>query len=125
VRYYRSIEGRNFNDSEEYREKYADGPPAQALRDVPKTPNNVPYFLPGGKPSACFATFSTGGIHGAEADTATYQAELAEYEEHVFLLSLARQAFPDAKDFVAEAKRQHNLLRLPDGTTVDKRQVLL
>ena len=123
VRYYRSIEGQNFNDSEEYRDLF-DLPP-KSLRDVPKTPNNVPYFHADASPSSCFATFSTGGIHGAEADLTVFGQELAEHQEHALMLRMARMFFPDAKAFVAETKEQHNALTLPDGSVVDKRLVLL
>ncbi|MFI9629246.1 hypothetical protein [Streptomyces sp. NPDC052042] len=123
VDYYRAIEGQNFNDSAEYRELF--GLPARSLREIPKTPNNVPYFNADGSPSSCFATFSTGGIHGAEVDMSVFVTEQIEYVEQDMMLTRARIAFPDAKDFVAEAKRQHNLLTLPDGTSVDKRLVLI
>lgn len=123
VAYYRSIGGQNFNNSEEYAERY--GLPAQVLDEIPKTPNNLPYFHRDGRPSSCFATFSTGGIHGAEVDIATFERDSAAHREGASMLEMAKMFYPDAKDFVAEAKRQHNLLALPDGTFVDKRLVLL
>ncbi|MFK0244544.1 hypothetical protein ACIQUM_07585 [Amycolatopsis azurea] len=123
VDYYRSIEGRNFNDSEEYRDKFS--LPALSLRDIPKTPNNLPYFRADASPSSCFVTFSTGGIHGAEADLPVLTAARIEHVEHDTMLRKARLSYPDAGDFVAEAKNQHNQLTLPDGTAVDKRRVLL
>lgn len=123
VEYYRSIEGQNFNESEEYREKF--NLPAKSLRDIPKTPNNVPYFGADASPSSCFATFSTGGIHGAEADLSVFTSERIEHVEQDMMLTRAKLVFPDAKAFVSEAKRQHSALRLPDGTFVDKRLVLL
>ncbi|MFD2794607.1 hypothetical protein ACFS27_13705 [Promicromonospora vindobonensis] len=123
VGYYRSVEGKNFNDSDEYQELYS--LPPRSLRDVPKTPNNVPYFHSDASPSSCFVTFSTGGIHGAEADMSAYTLDRIARIEADTMLQRARIAFPDAKDFVAEAKRQHHLLALPDGTWVDKRLVLL
>lgn len=125
VRYYRSIEGKNFNDSDEYLVDHPQGKPAKSLRDLPKAPNNVPYFTAGGKPSSCFATFSTGGIHGAEAHMHTYLRDTLEHLQHSLMLTRAGQMFPSALDFVAEAKRQHNELTLPDGSKVDKRLVLL
>lgn len=36
------------------------------LAQVAKLPTNVPYYTLEGEPTSCFATFSTGGIHGAE-----------------------------------------------------------
>lgn len=126
VNYYKSIEGRNFNDSSEYAEQFKDtAKQAQTLKDRQKLPNNVPYFNADASPSACFATFSTGGIHGAEADMQVFRTESHEHLDQAIMLQQARLTFPDARDFIAEAKRQHNLLTLPDGGTVDKRQVLL
>lgn len=122
VDYYKSIEGKNFNGSDEYRKHH--NLPEVELAEIPKTPNNVPYFLPGGKPSSCFVTFSYGGIHGAEADNQAFVTIAEDYATQVEAIATAKAAFPDAKDFVAEAKRQHNLLVLPDGSTVDKPVVL-
>lgn len=123
VSYYRSIEGQNFNDSEEYAQLY--NKPAMSLRLMPKKPNNLPYFTADGTPSSCFATFSTGGIHGAEADTVTFEHDLQTYVNAFEQLVIAKQTFAKATDFVAEARRQHNVLTLPDGSTVDKALVLL
>ncbi len=123
VDYYRSIEGCNFNDSEEYRDKHS--LPAMSLREVPKAPNNLPYYRADATASSCFATFSTGGIHGAEADVAAFLAAQSEHEQDRLMLAVAERIHPDARDYVAEAKEQHNRLRLPDGTWVDKRLVLL
>ena len=124
VRYYQSIEKQNFNDSEEYREKFQQGPAAQVLKAIPKTPNNVPYFLPDGSPSSCFATFSFGGIHGAEADMETFKRECTEYNSQIEMIAVACHTHADARGFVRVAKEQHNQLHLPDGSTVDKRLVL-
>ncbi|PUB32519.1 hypothetical protein C8K30_1011045 [Promicromonospora sp. AC04] len=123
VRYYRSIEGKNFNDSDEYQDLFT--LPANSLRDVPKPPNNVPYFRPDATPSSCFVTFSTGGIHGAEADLSAFTLDRIAYFEADTMLQRAKVAYPDPKDLLAEARRQHNLLTLPDGTHVDKRLVLV
>ncbi|MFG1857459.1 hypothetical protein ACGFJT_36880 [Actinomadura geliboluensis] len=120
--YYRSIQGKNFNDSKEYTQLY--DLPAHKLQEIPKAPNNLPYFFADGSPSSCFVTFSTGGIHGAEADMAVFARDQSAYVDHLDMLVTARRVYPRAEDFVAEAKRQHNLLTLPDGTAVDKRLVL-
>lgn len=123
VAYYRSIEGQNFNDSDEYGESY--GLPARSLKEIPKSPNNLPYYFADGTPSSCFATFSTGGIHGAEADLAGFDRDREDHHGLGMMLGLARHLYPDARDYVAEARRQHNALTLTDGTTVDKRLVLI
>lgn len=124
VNYYRDIEGRNFNESEEYSSAFPNGRAPDVLKFIPKTPNNLPYFHTDGTTSSCFATFSTGGIHGAEADVSTYRQDELEHQLHQGMINLAKMLWP-ATEFVAEAKRQHNLLTLPDGTTVDKSLVLL
>lgn len=123
VQYYRSIEGKNFNDSPEYEQLF--GLPAYALRALPKSPNNIPYFRADASPSSCFATFSTGGIHGAEANIDAFIRGRLATRNAQESIDLARQLFPSATDFIATAKEQHNLLTLPDGSTVDKRLVLL
>jgi hypothetical protein len=124
--YYASIEGRNFNDSEEYRLAY---PMSRLgisyLAGIPKAPNNLPYFMADGTPSTCFATFSTGGIHGAEANTAAYRTDLIEYQEAQLALEEVKAAFPEAGDLLAEAKRQAAEVRLPDGTAISYKAVLL
>lgn len=121
--YYKSIEGQNFNDSEAYADRWG-RLPARSLSEIAKYPNNLPYVDREGRPTSCFATFSTGGIHGAEADRRAVDADLAEYRDAVAMLERARRLFPDPRDFVAEAKRQHAMITLPDGTYVDKRLVL-
>ena len=127
--YYASIRDQNFNDSAEYRETFPDGPPAKVLNGLGKLPNNLPYFTAQGHWSTCFATFSTGGIHGAEADLGGFIADNQTFYAQTKMLEFARQVFSEerggAKALVAEAKRQHNELRLPDGSVVDKAAVLL
>jgi hypothetical protein len=124
--YYKSIEGRNFNDSEEYNQCY---PMSQRgvsyLASIPKAPNNLPYFTTDGAPTTCFATFSTGGIHGAEANTAAYKTDIIEHLEAQLTLDEAKACFPDAGGLLAEAKRQAALVVLPDGTEINYKAVLL
>ena len=124
--YYKSIEGRNFNDSEEYRQAYPMSDRGVSfLAGIPKGENNLPYFHADGTPSSCFATFSTGGIHGAEADIAVFQTDLIEYQEAQLALAEAKAAYPDAADLLAEAKRQAALVVLPDGQQINYKSVLL
>lgn len=56
----------------------------QGLSAVARPELNIPYIGSDGQPNGCFATFSTGGIHGAEynselhaADNATFAKEMA------------------------------------------------
>lgn len=62
VKYYKSIEGRNFNPTL----PGASPETTPKLAEVPKLPNNVPYFYTDGSASTGFVNFSVGGIHGAE-----------------------------------------------------------
>lgn len=123
VAYYRDIEGKNFNDSDEYAEIFT--LPAHQLATIPKRPNNLPYFHADGSPSSCFATFSYGGIHGAEIDEKSYSMDSAANRQQAEMITIARHVLPEATAFIAAAKDQHNALRLPDGSTVDKRLVLI
>lgn len=126
VKYYRSIEGKNFNDSDRYVHDFGDnGLPCQVLKDIPKTANNIPYFDKDGNPTSCFATFSTGGIHGAEYHSDLYNYHKEQYDAAVDQLRKVQELYPDPRQFRDEALRQHNELTLPDGSRVDKRRVLL
>lgn len=51
--------------------------PHLALADVATRPLNVRYVDANAEPTDCFATFSTGGIHGAQLDAAHYAANTA------------------------------------------------
>lgn len=74
------------------------GKPA-LLGDVPKRPLNIPYFSDAsGTPSSGFATFSTGGIHGAEYNKDLYEYERAQNEQQ-------QQAFDDCVNFVIDTYR--------------------
>ncbi|WP_026820018.1 hypothetical protein [Arthrobacter castelli] len=123
VTYYRRIEGENFNDSDQYNKRFKRS--AASLKEIAKTPNNIPYFRPDGTASSCFATFSTGGIHGAEADKNAFTRDRIAHVQADTMLHRAKTLIPEAVEFVAEAKRQHAQLSLPDGSYVDKRDVLL
>lgn len=118
--YYRSIEGKNFNDSEEYANDYPGGPEPDVLTNIPKAANNLPYFDAAGAPSTCFATFSTGGIHGAEADWSTYREDLDLWAEEQRFLSEVKEAFPDP----LEVRTTKGGVTLPDGRTVQYKDVL-
>lgn len=153
--YYASIRGRNFNDSVEYRDHYSrpenrsvlsagscadgsnpDGAVTQkrATNVLPahlepqvlnKVSTNIPYFDSDGEPSTCFATFSTGGIHGAEADWETWHAKVVEWDQWAANIEACRQAYPDPADLVQATRAEHTRITLPDGSTVDKPNVLL
>lgn len=129
--YYKSIEGKNFNDSDEYVAAYGNSSgdiehPALVLREMPKAALNLPYFKADGTPSSCFATFSTGGIHGAEANIALWEADSQAYISQLQMLVRARQLYADPRDLVAAAKTQHDTIVLPgSGMPVSRSSLMI
>lgn len=99
--YKNNIEGRNFNDSDEYAEywrgKRADKKPLPAynMSEIPKCNLTMLYYNGDGTPSNCYTMFGTGGIHGAEYNKALYEADLAEYSKIEELHNLVRTQYPD------------------------------
>ena len=125
--YYKSIEGQNFNASPEY-ERAHGSVEVRSLSPkgplpIPKLPNNLPYFDAEGQPTTCFATFSTGGIHGAEAHHDLYEADCAEWREWQAFIAAVKEVAPDPLQ-MREAKELEVLM--PDGTlrTVKWNEVL-
>lgn len=49
------------------------------LSSVARPELNIPYIGSDGQPNGCFATFSTGGIHGAEYNSELHEADNAEF----------------------------------------------
>lgn len=124
--YYTSIENKNFNDSSTYAADYPEpgspGTPAHpvhVLREIPKAPNNLPYFNADGTASNCFATFSTGGIHGAETDQEAFAADLAAWEATQAVRAEVMATYPDPLDM-----RRARQLTLADGRVVTWDEVI-
>ena len=117
--FYKSIEGQNFNDSVEYQRNYPNGPAAKVLSEIAKRPNNLPYFHADGTPSTCFVTFSTGGIHGAEANWNALADDIEAWEETESRLRIAKEMYPDPLDM-----RNAKTITLTDGTTIKHTDVL-
>lgn len=116
--YYASIEGNNFNNSEEHMAKYPSNPPT-TLAAIPKVPNNLPYFKADGTPSTCFATFSTGGIHGAEGAWGAFSEALDEWKANEDLMAEVKRLYPDP--LVVRTSKE---VTLPNGTVVPHGDVL-
>lgn len=100
--YYKSIEGKNFNDSDYYKEDYKndDGnlPPelvVHQLSEIKKDENCMPYYKADGTPSSCFVTFSTGGIHGAEYNVDRFIGDTQQWRFRMALMKEARRQYPD------------------------------
>lgn len=112
--YYKSIEGKNFNESDNYQFDYGGKPeylPPQKLSDIPKTNTCLFYYNKDGTPSSCFVTFSTGGIHGAEYNKLLYESDMADFEKELSYFEYAKSQYPNAVDLRAAKK-----ITMPDGT---------
>lgn len=120
--YYKSIEGKNFNDSKAYFQHYKiektitekweddDGhtviesypeyvlPEELIVQDIdaiPKDDNNLFYYYADGTPTTCFVTFSVGGIHGQEANLAQFEKDYTDWEEEIKRFEEIRALYPD------------------------------
>lgn len=109
--YYKTIEGQNFNDSDNYHEDYMepDGnlPPQLAprvLAQIEKDENCIPYFDAYGNPTSCFVTFSTGGIHGAEYNMKLFIDDMQKWRLSMKLMEEVKKQYPDPL-LLREAKK--------------------
>jgi hypothetical protein len=111
--YYKSIEGKNFNESKTYYEDYGNTPKYQRphyLSAMPKADLCMPYYKADGTPSSCFVTFSTGGIHGAELNSKLFESHLAAYQSQVADMDYVKSLYPDPIDL-----KKVKEVTLPDG----------
>ena len=114
--YYKSIEGKNFNESKSFMEDWGNSPEYQrptSLNAIPKTDCNLVYFYADGSPSSCFAGFSTGGVHGAEYNQILYLADVAAFEANLADLNYVKALYPDP----IECKRAKKI-QMPDGREI-------
>lgn len=124
--YYADIRGKNFNDSPKYQDDYQDDALVTSyLSEITRLPNNIPYFDKNGEATTGFATFSTGGIHGAEYDIFTYSADLDEYLEWDQLIDALRRHHLVPLE-LRQARLKGLEITLPSGktTTITYKDVL-
>ncbi len=122
--YYKSIEGKNFNESKNYlidhgidpnddnaleflkdwSEDHLDLQPHK-LSAIPAPNTCIFYYKKDGTPSTCFVNFSTGGIHGAECNMELFEADMANYEKEmqawqakVDIFNQVMTLYPDPRD---------------------------
>ena len=117
--YYKSIEGKNFNNSDNYRQDYNIGTCIQfyeKLTDIPKITDGegsfMPYYDADGNPTSGYAIFSTGGVHGAEYNKALYDADMQAYEQSIADLEEVKTIYPNPVDL-----RKAKTVTLADGRT--------
>ena len=110
--YYKWIEGKNFNSSENYLKDHGITdvkniprpedllPPELSvakLSQAPVTNTCLFYYNKDGSPSTCFVNFSTGGIHGAEYNKALWEYDLAQYQLKLDAYNKKMEAFRQVK----------------------------
>ncbi len=121
--YYKNIEGRNFNESENYYEQYRqpDGTLRHSADNLRTLTNgidtNLFYYKNDGSISTCFVNFSTGGIHGQEINLNRYYKDLGEYQKMESYLAYTKQQYPKPTDAL-KAKT----IIMPDGTEFKTRK---
>ena len=115
IDYYRSIEGQNFNPTL----PGATPENTPLLTNIPKLPNNLPYFHPDGTTSTGFVTFSTGGIHGAEynADRCDNDARAAQ------AVNLRHQRILDAADHDPLKMKELKSITIDNPITGEKEEL--
>lgn len=115
IDYYRSIEGQNFNPTL----PGATPENTPLLTNIPKLPNNLPYFHPDGTASTGFVTFSTGGIHGAEynADRHDNDARAAQ------AVNLRHQRILDAADHDPLKMKELKSITIDNPITGEKEEL--
>lgn len=119
-KYYKSLEGKNFNDSKAYANYYADetGQLPKELEpyniyDLPKEENNLFYYYKDGTPSSCFVTFSIGGIHGQEANIAQFEEDYKDWQNKMQTMNEIKSLYPDPLD-----ARNQKEITLSNGETI-------
>lgn len=110
---YSKIRDTNFNSSS----NQPGGDTASVLRDIEGLPVCVPYFGPDCRPTSCFATFSTGGIHGAEYNKALYDDDMHTWSEQMRDLQLLQSQF--GADDNGALKCRLSVARLADPMAVE------
>ncbi len=96
-RYYKAIEGKNFNTSDNYAEDYAGKPwnPPEDIRRLSKADTCLFYYDKTGDPTSCFTVFSIGGLHGAEYNKALYEDDCAKFDAEKALFDQVQAIHPD------------------------------
>lgn len=115
--YYKSIEGKNFNTSQNYANDYGGTALYQdpmSLKSLPKPLLGIPYFNADGTPSRAFVNFSVGGIHGAEYNKDLYDQDMLAYEQDVADMEYVKSQYSSALDLKNTGIKN---VAFPDGRT--------
>lgn len=115
--YYKSLEGQNFNASKNY--PWSMKHPPKELSSFKAPMMCIPYYDAEGNPTSCFATFSTGGLHGAEANMALYQADYDAWKQKRTDMDYVQRIYPNPVDL-----RKAKTIEMPDGRIAEYNEFL-
>lgn len=116
-KYYKSIEGKNFNASKNYADDYGGTTLYQdpiSLNSLPKPVLGIPYYNADGTPSRAFVNFSIGGIHGAEYNKQLYDKDMLAYDQDIADMEYVKSQYPSALDL---KNTDMKMIAFPDGRT--------
>ena len=97
--YYKRIEGKNFNSSNNYTNDYGSNVCSPLVPydihgdQIEKDVSCVRYWLDKDTPTSCYVNFSVGGIHGAEYNLRGFQKAHAAWEKDAALINAAKELF--------------------------------
>ena len=135
--YYKSIEGKNFNDSKHYIEDYGIQQPfggkvlpehltPHVLNQIPKVNGNLMYYTKDEKFSTAFTKLSTGGTHGQEVNLFQYLSDKLDHLNEVKLFEKTKEIYPDpielkkAKTIKLDGITYESKYFLKSGSTLKK-----
>lgn len=94
---YSKISGKNFNSSALQKRNYQNDPLAATSKSLPQVakmlPWDMPYYDENGNETDCFATFSTGGVHGAQYNRQLFEHDLSEWQDYVDDITMLKDIF--------------------------------
>lgn len=122
--FYKSIEGKNFNDSLAYQEEYVkngvDYPYGKhSISEISKADTCIPYYDKDGNPTSCFVLFGVGGIHGAEYNKPLLEYDTRLWEQEMADMNEVQTQFPDPVDL-----RKAKTVTMADGRELSYNQFL-
>lgn len=97
-KYYKDIEGKNFNDGQQYMQDFPHTQSSTTLSDLPKTDLTLYYYNKDGTPTTCYVNFSVGGIHGAEYNRDLYLEHFNTWRKQKELFDKVKAIYPDPCD---------------------------
>ena len=133
--YFRSFEGKNFNNSEQYKRDWGDEiSPSYfvlpdelqplSIYDIPTPPQMfMHYYFKNGEPSGSICVFGLGGIHGQELNKWLYSASRRALSRQQTLFNKAKEAF--GSDAVALRQSAHKNPYLPQNSENKKEWVTI